>query len=136
MQHWYAYHSQKTMGHPYSSVGGSRFYIRSGYKQLAVGDWIWVVEGDVGMTRRFALVDCFEVAEIDRGPFVGGLSCFAVMARGSESRLRFPLGLNRADDWFGDLHARFITKQRFFSRLTDHPQLISGLKAIAGTEPN
>lgn len=128
MQHWYGYHSEKTMGQPYSISDGSRIYIKTGFKQLGEGDWIWIVEGDHRTPTRYSLVDCFAVTEIDNGPFAGDRARFAAVAKGQTSRLRFPVGLNRADEWFAELHGTFITKQRFFSRLTDHPHLIAALK--------
>jgi hypothetical protein len=135
MQHWYAYHSEKTMGHVYSSLPGSRMYVTQVPKQLEVGDWIWVIEGDARPTRRYTLVDCFEIAEIDRGPFGGAFARFGGKAVGQSSRLRFPAGLNRADAWFADLHGQFITKQKFFSRLADRPDIVKGLELAGGMTP-
>lgn len=134
MQHWYGYHSEKTMGQPYSAVAGSRFYVKKNFKQLTEGDWIWLVEGDVRAPRRFTLVDCFEVDEIDRGPFSGSFAPFAAKAIGHASRLRFPVGLNRADVWFAELHGEFITKQKLFSRLTERPHIIASLKQSSGMQ--
>ena len=70
-----------------------------------------------------------EVAEIDRGPFSGDSARFGAKVVGVSSKLRFPSGLNRADKWFADLHSQFITKQKFFSRLGDHPEIVQGIKS-------
>ncbi len=132
MQHWYAYHSEKAMGYAYSSLPGSRMYVTRDPKQMEVGDWIWVVEGDARNPQRYALVDCFDVAEVDRGPFGGAFARFGGKAVGHSSRLRFPVGLNRADAWFADLHGQFITKQKFFSRLGGRTDIVNGLKVASG----
>lgn len=104
----------------------------SSNSQRATGSW--VVEGDLRTPTRFALVDCFEVDEIDRGPFLGSFAPFAARVSGRASRLRFPVGLNRADDWFAELHGKFITKQKLFSRLTERPSIIAALKQSSGTQ--
>lgn len=129
LQHWYGYHSETSMGYPYAPADGSRMYLTRLPKQLEIGDWLWVVEGDARATRRYSLVDCFEVAAIERGPFAGVHARFGGKVASPTSLLKFPVGLNRADAWFADLHAKFITKQKFVSRLTDHPEIVRGLKA-------
>lgn len=132
MNHWYAYHSEKTMGHTYASVGASTMYMRREPSALEAGDLIWVIEGDLRSPTRFTLVDCFEFSDVEYPPFKQSYQKFAVRITGHRSLLMTPSPLNRADAWFADLHGRFITKQRFFNQLNSDPHIIEGLASIGG----
>lgn len=132
MQHWYSYHSEKTMGHTYASAGGSGMYLSRAPKKLEAGDIVWVVEGDIRNPKRFSLVDCFEYSNTELPPFAPSYSRFVIRILGHHSLLRSPMPLNRADKWFFDLHSRFITKQKFFNRLEEEPELVKGLCTASG----
>jgi len=130
--HWYAYHSEKTMGYPYSSVGASGMYLKREPKNLLLGDIIWVIAGGVSTPTHFTLVDCFQHDRAERAPFSGRYSKFEIRVLGSRSLLRSPVRLSRNDEWFADLHARFITKQRFFVSLESEPDKVEGLSRVSG----
>lgn len=132
MQHWYSYHSEKTMGHTYASAGGLSMYLTQASKKLESGDIIWVVEGNNNSPKLFFLVDCFKYVDAELPPFAPSYSRFAIRILGRHSLLRHPILLNHADKWFSDLHGRFITKQKFFHRLEKEPELVEGLCTASG----
>lgn len=131
MKHWYSYHSEKTMGHTYASTGRSSMYLSRAPKKLEVGDFVWVIEGDIRTPTRFSLVDCFEYIDAEFPPFAPSYSRFGIRIFGYHSLLRSPVPLNRADKWFFALHSRFITKQKFFSCLEEEPELVEGLCTVS-----
>ena len=132
MKHWYAYHSQNTMKHPYSDIGRSAFYLsKKTVKNLCIGDLIWVVEGDTTTPANFFLVDCFKYSSSEFPPFKSEYSNFDICIIGT-SLLYSSILLNRnSDDWFADLHSRFITKQRFFNSIDDTQDIIDGFLNVS-----
>lgn len=128
MQHWYAYHSENKMGHPYPRAVAPRFLTTRKPTSLQLGDWLWVVEGDRRTPTRFSLADCFEITAIRPDPFPDSSSKFKFELRGDKSKLPFSFGLNRADEWFAKLHAMYLSKAIPFNRLDNHPEVIAGLK--------
>jgi hypothetical protein len=129
LQHWYSYHSEKTMGYPYAAVGRSGMYSTKTLSKLCNGDVIWVIEGPT----KFALVDCFMYSDTEYPPFASGYSKFKIRVLGNHSLLRgSSYSLNLADKWFAELHSRFITKQNFFNLLTTEPEIIEGLCHVSG----
>ena len=132
MQHWYSYHSEKTMGHTYASAGCPGMYLSRAPKKLEVGDIVWVVEGGLRTPVRFSLVDCFEYSDAKLPPFAPSYSKFAIQILGHHSLLRTSIPFNRTEKWFAELHARFITKQKFFNRLEGEPAIVEGLCSASG----
>jgi len=126
MQHWYVYHSTETMGHPYRSLGESAVFSKNEVPKLLLGDSIWVIEGP----KDFTLVDCFIYTETDDPPFRADYGGFKLKLAGDRSLLASELPLDKGNAWFKDLHSRFITKQRFFDRLTD--EHVEGLQVVSG----
>lgn len=133
MQHWYVYHSAETMGHSYASTGSSSVYISKAQPKLCFGDVIWVVEGDTSTPRNFALVDCFHYEDTKYPPFASSYKGFQLQVLGT-SVLKAPIPMLKDDEWFSQLHAKYITKQRFFERLANAPQIIAGLQKVSGIE--
>jgi hypothetical protein len=132
MTHWYVYHSQKTMGHSYASLGRSIVYSTKKQTKLCLGDVIWVVEGSANTPVSFALADCFKVTETDIPPFPFEYKAFELKAAGDKSLLPAQIALTTESTWFNDLHERFITKQRFFQSLSAEPGILTGLVATSG----
>lgn len=135
MQHWYAHHSAKRMGHPYPKQDEPRFYVTRRPASLQPGDWVWVVEGDLRTPTRFSLADCFEVFAIKNDPFPGTRSAFRFELQGRTSKLTFNYGLNRADEWFATLHSAYLSRGIPFNRLDGFPHVIDGLKRTCGLAP-
>jgi hypothetical protein len=131
MKHWYAYHSQNAMKHPYEDVGRSAFYLsKKAVKNLCIGDIVWVVEGDTKTPANFSLVDCFEYSSSEFPPFKPEYSKFDICITGT-SLLSPSISLNRnTEHWFADLHSRFITKQRFFNSI-DTQEIIDGFLNVS-----
>ena len=129
MNHWLVYHSQKTMGHSYASLAEHAAYSKSEQRKLCFGDWIWVVEGSTDIPTRYTLVDCFRYSDTAYPPFLGPYNGFAVHVIGTESRLAAPVPLDMVDDWQTHIRDRFLTKQRFFVKLSAEPQVVAGLQA-------
>lgn len=132
MQHWYAHHSEKTMGRPYPKLAAPRFYLTRRPASLQPGDWIWVIAGDMRTPTRFSLADCFELAAVKPDPFPGDASKFRFELQGTTSKLKFDYGLNRAEEWFAKLHHMYLSKGIPFNRLDNHPDVVGGLKTTAG----
>lgn len=133
MQHWYVYHSAETMGHAYASTEPASVYSTTLQPKLCFGDALWVVEGDTNFPRQFALVDCFRYEDTKYPPFLGGYDGFKLRVIGT-SLLKLPIPLKKEDDWFSRLHKMYITKQKFFSRLSDEPDVVAGLQKVSGVE--
>lgn len=128
---WCVYHSEKTMGHPYSALKESAVYSKTGQKKLCFGDTIWVIQGGLDNPTDFALVDCFQVQDLDYPPFTGAYSEFALKALG-ESLLSKPVALDASlGSWFSELHGKYLSKQRFFSVLNEE-EIPLGLHACIG----
>lgn len=130
MNDWYFYHSAKTMGHSYASMGTSTVYRKSIPSKICYKDRIWVVEGDVSNPRKFYLVDCFEFVEIKHKPFSEPYSKFEFQIIGT-SLFKAPILLNKDDEWFSILHNKYITKQRFFCPISNMEPILEGLRKIA-----
>ncbi|MBB5188533.1 hypothetical protein HNQ57_002815 [Zhongshania antarctica] len=114
MQHWYVYHSQETMSHPYASLGEHAVYSKQNQPKLCFNDVIWVVEGDSSTPKNFTLVDCFQYKNSEYPPFKAEYSAFKLKVSDTTSLLESAISLSKDIPWFEDLHQRFITKQRFF----------------------
>jgi hypothetical protein len=126
LQHWYVYHSTKTMKCDYASLGESAAYSTSERRKLCLRDVIWVIEGP----GDFALVDCFRYEDADYKPLPAPFQRFKLKAKGNSSYLGDPKPLHTEMDWFHDLHSRYITKQKFFSLI--EPNHIHGLLEESG----
>lgn len=131
MRHWYGYHSSKAMKHSYASVGSSAIYTSKTHESLALGDIVWVVEGDLCKTTNFQLVDCFRIAKVSKPPFAYSYEKYRLKLEGHRSMLPSPIPLNKRDSWFALLHAKYITKQRFFNELMPEPVVLTGLMGAA-----
>lgn len=131
MDHWYAYHSDSVMKHSYASVGASQLYLTKRYS-FAIGDIVWVVEGDLNRPKGFALVDCFRCAEVEYPPFHSGYERFKLKIVGRSSLLACEIPLTKMESWFATLHADYITKRRSFSLLTRELEIVNGLSRISG----
>jgi hypothetical protein len=94
-----------------------------------------VIEGDLGTPTRFSLADCFEVSAIMPDPFPGTASKFKFELQGLASKVLFNYGLNRADDWFAELHHIYLARGIPFNRLGSFPEVIDGLKRTCGLTP-
>jgi hypothetical protein len=129
---WYVYHSQKTMGHPYSDLGAPVVFSTKEQRKLSHGDTIWVIEGDLVAPTNFTIADCFTVKGTDTPSRWGDYARFKVKVLGNSSLLPGPVAVDAMAPWFAELHSRFITKQRFFCSLADHPRICSGLVAASG----
>lgn len=132
MQHWYVYHSRKTMGHSYQSRGEPAVYSRTDQPSLCFNDLLWVIEGSLDSSTEFSLVDCFQYKDTKYAPFTNEYFEFKVKFLGDISLLSQTHMLNDDSDGFRRLHSKFLTKQRFFNRLNDHPVIISYLELISG----
>ena len=109
------------MGYDYSSLESSAVYSTSNQQKLCFNDVIWVIEGDKSNPKKFMLVDCFINKEQKYPPFPAGYTQFKLKAIGEGSLIKEPVELSKEDEWFAQLHSKFITKQKFFTVL---PQLI------------
>ncbi|WP_273455872.1 hypothetical protein [Nevskia ramosa] len=134
MQHWYVYHSQKTMKRPYSFAVGSAVFSTKNQPKLCNGDIVWVVDGDLAEPSQFKLADCFRVEATEIAPLPIGYEQFKVKASASSSLLLEPAKLGIDLKWFELLHARYITKQRFFHSLSNEPEILDGLRRISGVK--
>jgi hypothetical protein len=132
MQHWYAFHSDKTMKHTYASVAASQMYVTRPPAFLTLGDFIWVVEGDLSKPMNFQLADCFKVERTRLPPFSAGYERFALKLEGTRSLLARPLALSKSEPWFARLHANYITKRKFFNPLFSEPAVLRGLLKASG----
>lgn len=132
MGHWYVYHSVKTMGHSYKSLGKSTVYSSKQQPKLCIGDCIWVVEGDDSQPTEFGLVDCFIYKATDYPPFSAGYAKFKLKASGTSILKGKTLPLDKTMNWFDLLHKKYITKQRFFAYLEDDEDIKNGLLKILG----
>ena len=121
------------MGHAYTKTGTASVYSTTLQPKLCFGDFLWVVEGDTSVPRQFALVDCLRYEDTKHPPFPAGYSDFKLRVIGT-SLLKIPVPLKKEDDWFSRLHKRYITKQKFFSRLTGDPEVLAGLQQVSGVE--
>ena len=130
MTDWLVYHSQKTVGHSYASLGRPVAYSRKPQTKLCFGDRIWIVEGSTDIPTRYTLVDCFRYADTEYPPFLPPWNGFAVRILGTESLLAAPVPLDMSADWQAEIRDRFLTKQRFFVSLAAEPQVIEGLEAL------
>lgn len=125
---WCVYHSEKTMGHPYSELGGSAVYSKTLQNKLCLGETIWVVQGGLDTPTDFTLVDCFEVNKFDYPPFEIAYSAFVLKVSG-QSLLSKPVALDRSlGSWFSVLHGKYLSKQRFFAALKEI-EIAHGLRA-------
>lgn len=131
LQHWYVYHSTETMRHSYASTGSSSVYSTTLQPKLCFGDAIWVIEGDTSTPRKFALVDCFRYEDTKYPPFSNGYDAFKLRVVGT-SLLKHTIPLQKEGEWFSRLHSKYITKQRFFERLSSEPEVIVALQKISG----
>lgn len=125
--HWYVYHSQRAMGHAYSELGAPTAFSTKSQPKLCHGDVVWVIEGDTDNPTKYAIVDCFKVQDTEWPPFSAPYSDFKLKVNGERSLLGAAVPLNGSAPWFAKLHGGFITKQRFFCNLTDHPDIQDGL---------
>lgn|SRR5690606_35369179 len=124
---WCVYHSQKTMGHPYSDLKECAVYSKTEQRKLGFGHTIWVIQGGLDTPTDFSLVDCFKVQDFDYPPFKGAYRDFAVKVRG-ESLLSGPVALDSSlGSWFSELHGKYLSKQRFFSSLKEE-EIHQGLR--------
>ena len=111
------------MGYSYP-VKGAGYFLSKMHKKLCFNDLIWVVEG----SGEFSLVDCFEYKDNRHPPFPGMVSDFEVKIIGETSLLDLPVVLSKTKPWFKELHANYITKQKFFSAFENSSLIARGLK--------
>jgi hypothetical protein len=117
------------MGYEYSSLGSSSVYSTTLQNKLCFGDMIWVVEGDASNPTNFRLVDCFKNKSQEYPPFPRDYSKFKLKVIGAHSLLNGPIVLNKDQEWFSELHAKFITKRKFFALLPSN--IVNGLISFA-----
>lgn len=129
---WYVYHSQKKMGHSYRDLGAPIVFSTKVQRKLCHGHTIWVVEGDLSTPTNFTIADCFTVKGTDAPSRWGDYADFKLKVFGDTSLLRAPVPVDTSASWFEELHSRFITKQRFFCSLSEHPSISSGLATASG----
>lgn len=127
MNHWYVYHSQKTMRHSYKSLGESVVYSTKQQPKLGIGDMIWVIEGDMSKPTEFSLVDCFRYSEADQPSQYGDYSNYKLKIEGQSLLKNRNISLNKSIPWFGNLHNSYITKQKFFVQINSEKEIIKGL---------
>lgn len=133
-QHWVVYHSQEIMKQSYSSLTEATVYSTKQQPKLCNGDIIWVIEGDTNQPKRYALADCFPLLRCDDPPRFGAFAGFKLRCIGAGSLQGGAIPLSTDSmAWFKELHARFLTKQRFFVRLQE-PEIISGLLKVSGVQ--
>ena len=132
MQNWYVYHSEERMGHSYVSLDGHAVYSAANQPKLCFDDVIWVVEGDSNKPKSYYLVDCFHYRDTDYPPFPSGYSDFKLKVAGEGTLLNETVELSKGNEWFSTLHGKFITKQRFFSRMDEFPEVVAGLQDVSG----
>lgn len=131
MNHWYVYHSKKTMGHSYESLGESAVYSATEQPKLCIGDVVWVVEGGDSDPMTFSLVDCFRYTAAAYPPFSADYMRFKMKVAGSSLLGGRRVLLDNSFDWFRDLHTKYITKQRFFVRLHNDESIQKGLLDVS-----
>lgn len=146
MQHWYVYHSDKTMGYTYASTGISAFYLKTdkaNHVTLYKNHIIWVIEGNLQTPCQFKLVDCFHYLRSEEPPFNNMHGKFSgTQSEFNAIHIKFtrrifgnsllsnPISLDKEDKWFDYMHKKRITKQKFFCPLTNLE--VEGLKEISG----
>ncbi len=128
MQHWYIYHSVKTMRHDYATLGISAVYSKNNQPKLCLHDIIWVVEGSIEKPTQFRLVDCFQYSSNEYPPFSGDYAEFKLRILGKESLLKDTVLLDTKVEWFSKLHKNYITKRKFFCLLSSEPDVIKGFQ--------
>ncbi|MEO7622688.1 MAG: hypothetical protein ABIS30_06440 [Gallionella sp.] len=133
VRHWYVYHSQKTMGHTYASLGKSGVYSTPPQPKLCINDKIWVIEGDVCTPTNFRIADCFHYLKTSHPPFAQQYADFKFFISGDSLLPKQSEVLSKESSWFAELHKKFITKQRFFASITDNAAIIDGLIAATHT---
>jgi hypothetical protein len=121
------------MGHTYASLKESAVYSKTEQKKLGIGDTLWVIEGDTNSPMVCSLVDCFSVGKPERGPFYGDYAGFKLRLSGA-SQLGQPVLLDgKRHPWFKVLHAKYLTKQRFFERIAEE-EIAIGLRSTANSQ--
>ena len=138
MTDWYVYHSDETMGRRYGNPEPSCVFGTAEQKKLCLSDDIWVIEGFGESPKIFYLAAHFVYQKPEYPPFPspykgGKYLDFKVMYAGPGSNYESKFKLTFEDHpWFKELHAKYITKQRFFNEISGLPNVISGLRALAG----
>ena len=131
MQHWYVYHSDKTMGELYKLSNKASFYlqkVRAGGATLFKKDVVWVIEGDKSSPCQFKLADCFIYSELKEPPFKSSHSQFKYNILGT-SLLENQIILDKKYEWFNQLHQEYIADRKFFYPLRN--TMIEGLKELS-----
>jgi len=129
---WYVYHSKNTMGHSYGELGGSMVYSAKDQPKLCHADTIWVIEGGLSIPTNYIIADCFTVKGTDTPSRWGAYARFKLKIFGDSLLVCGPVAVDASAPWFAELHDRFITKQRFFCSLGDHPHICKGLAIASG----
>lgn len=122
------------MGHSYASTAKPGMYLTINPSKLLPGDIIWVIEGRNSTPTEFALVDCFTFTDPEHPPFPPKYEKFTLRVSGRSFLLSAPVALSKSSAWFSELHARFITKQRFFNSLAAEPDIVKGLSDASGVK--
>ena len=135
-RNWFVYHSARSAGVPYSSIGGPAVYSATEKKKLCLSDVVWVVEGSREDPTTFALVDVFLVERVDDPPFPLPFNFNRVCYRGEKSLLAAPVVLDaKQSKWFAELHKGYITKQKLFVELPADGAILEGLREASGVRP-
>ena len=132
MRHWYVYHSQKTMKTTYLSLSESAVYSKTNRRELCSGDVIWVIEGDRDNPINFSIVDCFKHTESDYPSPHGEFSDFKLKISGPSLLEIGNYALDKSMPWFNILHLKYLSKQKFFSNITDEDDIVNGLLDVSG----
>lgn len=130
--HWYVYHSQNTMGVPYSSFISPVAFSTNAQPKLCHGDTIWVIEGDTSTPINYTLSDRFVAYEIEFIPKRTGK--FKIKINGEKSLLAHEIPLGKSLKWFKERHHKYISKQKLFCSLEGFEEAIEGLELIAGSK--
>lgn len=135
-RNWFVYHSARSAGVPYSSIGAPAVYSSAEKKKLCLADVVWVVEGSKEDPTTFSLVDVFLVDRVDDPPFPLPFNLNRVCYHGEKSLLAAPVPLDAKElKWFGELHKGYITKQKLFVELPADGTILAGLRETSGVSP-
>ncbi len=136
MRHWYVYHSEETMGRRYGRPELKRVFSTKNRTKLCLNDRIWVVEGVGQSPKAYLLAASFIYTDTHYPPFpyakfgcVDGDFEYAYSGPGESFDDGIPLD-PEALPWFAGLHAKYITKQKFFEDITGQPAIVEGLQAL------
>ncbi len=136
MTDWYVYHITETMGR-YGDPELNHVFSTSQKQKLCLNDDIWVIEGFGQSPKAFYLAAHFVYKQTEYPPFPAPYkgskyADFKIMYAGPGNSYGSKFNLTFENHpWFKELHAKYITKQKFFNDISGLTSVTSGLRDLA-----